>query len=176
MGVTMAPSSAADRDLASALDPVSVHTSDLRHRRRALRPAAEAARGRRVNLDSLAIGAPLTAAFVGALLTEPGAAARHGHDPDAAVSAGAGRPGRRFGDGRRDRRWRLWSGARAGRDDRRPGSPANQRTALDPVSVDGVPAALAVAHEGGAGASAGATASEAAAGPARPRRPPARST
>ncbi len=164
MGVTMAPSSAVDRDLASALDPVSVHTSDLRHRRRALRPAAEAARGRRVNLDSLAIGAPLTAAFIGALLTEPGAAARPGQDPDAAVSpvrgaqagdsaTAAGTAGGGFG-------------AEPGLDGTSAAGLAGQPgTALDPVSVDGVPAALAVTHEGVAGASAGATASEAVAGP-----------
>ena len=158
----MAPSSAADRDLASALDPVPVDTSDLRYRRRALHPTAVAVRGRRVSLDSLAIGAPLTAAFIGALLAEPGAAARHGLDSDASASAVRGA---QSGD----------LEASAGRADGGPGAEpapngttavglANQPgTLLDPVSLEGVASPMAIPHDGG-GAYSGATAPAAPAG------------
>jgi Ca2+-binding RTX toxin-like protein len=162
MGVTMAPSSAADRDLAAALDPSSIHTEDSRHRRRVPQPAPQIVRERRVNLDSLAIGAPLTAAFVGALLTEPGAAARHGHAPDATVSAVRGV---QAGDTAAAGAAAGGSAAEPALDGTTAAGLANQPTgALDPVSVDGVPAALAVPHDGGAAAFSGATASEAAAG------------
>jgi Ca2+-binding RTX toxin-like protein len=165
MGVTMALSSAADRDLASAPDPVSVQTSDPRNRRRALRPAPGFGRERRLNLDSLAIGAPLTAAFVGALLTEAGGAARYGQDPQTAVSAARGVAAGDSGasPGGLDGGPAAWPG---------PGGTAavglavQSGAALDPVSVEGISPPGTVLHDGGGRTDAGASASEAVAGPA----------
>jgi hypothetical protein len=161
----MAPSWAAERELAPAPDPASIRTIDRRERRRGVHPVAEAAQSRRTTLDSLAIGAPLTAAFVGALLIEPGTAARPAHDPDAAVSAARG----------------TAAGDLAPSVDGAHGTPAAapelaattaaavadpSEPILDPVSVAGVGPAVVVPHETGAAGYAGAVASDAVAPPA----------
>ncbi len=160
MGVTMAPSLAADREIASAPDLASIRSTDLPYRRRDAYPAANPSRGRRPALDSLAIGAPLTAAFVGALLLEPGAALGDGRDADAAASpvrgAQAGDPEPSAGStgGLPGAAPTLDGSAAAGL--------ANQADAvLDPVSVEGVAPAGDLPPADGV--AAGAAASEASA-------------
>jgi len=154
----MAPSLAADREIASAPDPASIRTTDPRYRRRGLHPA-EGTHGRRANLDSLAIGAPLTAAFIGALLTEPHLAASNGPEAPAATSA--------------------VRGVRIGEPESAPGHPTDLLAAapalagsaavgltdqpaavVDPVSVEGSGPEATVPQEPPGGGDVGAPASE----------------
>jgi hypothetical protein len=133
----MAPSSAADRNLASAVDPV--RATDLPHRRRGVQAPVAEARRQRPNLDSLAIGAPLTAAFVGALLIGPGLAGDAAHGAPDGVSAARGA---QAGDA---------EAAAGAAGDLPPGSAHDgaaaaalahrQGAPIDPVSVDGQPPA-----------------------------------
>jgi Ca2+-binding RTX toxin-like protein len=142
MGVTMAPSLAADREIASALDLTAIHTTDPRPRRRGLQPAAEATRERRPNLDSLAIGAPLTAAFIGALLTESRLAAGIRHDGEASATPVHGTLAAASDipvghDGGLPATIQALDGS-AGI-----GSGAQPEAVVDPVSVDGLPSQAA---------------------------------
>jgi Ca2+-binding RTX toxin-like protein len=154
----MAPSLAADREIASALDPASLRTTDPRYRPRGLHPA-EVTHGRRANLDSLAIGAPLTAAFIGALLTEPHLATSDRPESQATTSA--------------------VRGALTGEPESAPGHPADlpavapalagsaaigpadqPAAVVDPVSVEGSGPEVAVPREPPGGGHVGAPASE----------------
>ncbi len=158
----MAPSLAADRDIASALDLASIRPTDLPSRRRGVHLAADVPRARRPNLDSLAIGAPLTAAFIGVLLADPAVAASDGRDAQAAASS---LRAAQAGDAE----------APAGQAGGLPAAPTVEAltaigaagqpaAAVDPVSVDGVAPQPVVPHEAGGGDPAGAVASEASAG------------
>jgi hypothetical protein len=81
-------------------DPYESQRARDRERRRvASRPEVSAARPPRLNLDGLAIGAPLTAALIGVLLTE-------GEGALGNVAAGApGGGGARAGDGEAGAAW-----------------------------------------------------------------------
>ena len=153
----MAASSISDRALAAtsgAPESVMAHLP----RPRAVGAAPAGARAGRPSLDSLAIGAPLTAAFVGALLAQAGQAAGEAAGADSGVSAARGA---RAGD--------VEAGARAtaglpaagsAGDALAAGPAATQAAALDPVSVSDVPpptAALPEAAGGGGQAPAIAT-------------------
>ena len=144
----MAPSLAVDQGIASALDPVAVRVTDLPRRRRGVQVPLAEARGRRPNLESLAIGAPLTAAFIGALLTERGIDASDSHDAQAGASAVR----------------TVQAGDAGGVPDHVGGLPAapagealaglgaaGQPDVVDPVSVEGNGPAAIVPHEPGGG-------------------------
>jgi Ca2+-binding RTX toxin-like protein len=75
-------------------EPFAPENTDEQAHRPAHRPQVFADRRPRLNLDSLAIGAPLTAALVGVLLTEGGPALGEG----TAGSADGAAPARRGGD------------------------------------------------------------------------------
>jgi Ca2+-binding RTX toxin-like protein len=82
-------------------DPYESHRARDRERPRvASRPEVSAARAPRLNFDSLAIGAPLTAALIGVLLTEG-----EGALGNAAASAPTGGAGARPGDGEAGAAW-----------------------------------------------------------------------
>jgi Ca2+-binding RTX toxin-like protein len=70
----------------------SQRARDRERRRAASRPAESAARAPRLNFDSLVIGAPLTAALIGVLLTE-GEGALGNAAADGAAGGGVARPG-----------------------------------------------------------------------------------
>jgi Ca2+-binding RTX toxin-like protein len=147
----MAPSLAADREIASAVDLTAICTTEPRPRRRGLQPTVEVTRERRPNLDSLAIGAPLTAAFIGALLSESRIATGIGHDAEASATPVHGTLA-------------AASNIPAGHDGGLPAAapaldgsaaiwPGSQPEAIvDPVSVDGLPS-QAAAIEGPVGGS-----------------------
>ena len=148
----MAPSLAVDQGIASALDPVGVRMTDLPRRRRGVQAPPAEARGRRPNLDSLAIGAPLTAAFIGALLTDRGIAASDSHEAQAGTSAVRGAQAGDAG-GAPDHAGGL-PAAPAGEALADLGAAAPPDAVVDPVSVEGNGPAATVAHEPGAGTDA----------------------
>ncbi len=133
----MAPLLAGDREIASTPDLASSGPTDLPARRRGVYPAPDTRRGRRPNFDSLAIGAPLTAAFIGALLADPAVAASDGREAGAAASAVRGA---QAGDSE------ATAGPAGGLPAAVPatdgsaaaGLASQPEAALDPVSVDGV--------------------------------------
>jgi hypothetical protein len=75
-------------------DPYESQRARDRERRRvASRPQGSAARAPRLNFDSLAIGAPLTAALIGVLLTQGEGALGDAAAGASAAGGGATRPG-----------------------------------------------------------------------------------
>ena len=159
----MAPMLAVDPVVSPAASPGDASRARLIRQRPGASPALQTRRARSANLDSLAIGAPLTAAFVGMLLAEAGAAANGGQEAIAQAGAATG------------------SGPQPG--ELEPGSishgglpmPAagegvaagggSQQAALDPVSVDTAAAAAALPQvEAGGGGRADGAASEVSAG------------
>ena len=143
----MAPSLAVDQGIASALDPVAVRVTDLPRRRRDVQVPLAEARGRRPNFDSLAIGAPLTAAFIGALLTERGTAASDSHDVQAGASAVRGAQAGDAG-GAPDHAGGL-PAAPAGEALADLGAAGQPGAMVDPVSVEGNGPATIGPHEPG---------------------------
>lgn len=133
-------------------------------RRRAAGAAPAGARAGRPNLDSLAIGAPLTAAFVGVLLAQAGQAAS-----ESAVSGNgvSGVRDARAGDleASSSSAGRL-PAAGSGSEALAAGAASAQAAALDPVSVSGPPSEAAPESQGvaGSGQAAGTAASEVSAG------------
>jgi Ca2+-binding RTX toxin-like protein len=146
----MAPSWMADQTNAAPAGAGMAAARDLPRRRTAASPLPAGARARRPNLDSLAIGAPLTAAFIGVLLAEAGAVAS---DPAGTADGVSAVGGSQAGD----------LGASSGRAAQLPPAPdagggattgatSGQQAALDPVSVGAPPPEAATA----AGIAAGA--------------------
>jgi Ca2+-binding RTX toxin-like protein len=158
----MAPSLMTDRALAVTSGTPEAAMAHL-PRRRAAGVAPVGARGR-PNLDSLAIGAPLTAAFVGVLLAQAGQAAgdsavaedgvsaardARASDVEASSSSAGGLPA-----------------AGSGSEALAAGPASAQAAALDPVSVNGVPPETTAVPQAAAGGdqAAGTAASEVSAG------------
>jgi Ca2+-binding RTX toxin-like protein len=159
----MAPSSMSDRALAARSGTPEAVTAE-RPRRRSVGAAPTSARAGRPSLDSLAIGAPLTAAFVGVLLTQAGHAAGESAGVESGVSAT--RDARTSEVEASSSSAGGLPAAGGGSEALAAGAASAQAAALDPVSVSGVPpqpAAVAEAAAGGGG-SAGPAASEVPAG------------
>jgi Ca2+-binding RTX toxin-like protein len=159
----MAPALAADRTIAPTSLPDDAPATRLPRRAPGVAGVPDARRGRALNLDSLAIGAPLTAAFVGVMLAESGSASNGARQSDAAadgISRAAaapraeGEPGAVIHDG-------LPVAAVSG-ESVIAGAPAAQPAALDPVVAAGAGSAVAALPQGpaGAGGTADGAASE----------------
>jgi Ca2+-binding RTX toxin-like protein len=133
-------------------------------RRRAAGAAPAGTRAGRPNLDSLAIGAPLTAAFVGVLLAQTGQAAGESAVAENGVS---GVRDARAGDveASSSSAGRL-PAAGSGSEALAAGAASAQAAALDPVSVSGPPPQAAPESQGvaGGGQAAGTASSEVSAG------------
>ena len=154
----MAPALAADHVMASAAVPDDAPTRRLPRQSAGPAIAPNGRRGRAVNLDSLAIGAPLTAAFVGALLAESGLAASSGQDPGAQTGAVGGAGGLQPGEAGPGATGHSGLPQAPASESATAGGAAAQQAALDPVAAGASPAAAALppAESGGGGRADGA--------------------